>query len=277
MTQPIVRDSSAPGSLQTFEKGLQVLEALAECGQNGATLADLSRQLGFHKSSLYRLIITLQQRGYVERRVEDDRYRLGLQVLSLACAQLNGLDFHRVGFPYLRDLGRQVHDTIHLAALDREEAVTVDRIEGDSSLSLRTQVGARRPLYCTAVGKAMLAFVDQPFIARVLEAGLKAVTPQTTTDPKQFLAELQEIRVQGYALDDEEYIVGVRCIAAPIFDYHCEVLGAVSLSVPVFRTTMSQLIELAAPVTETARLISERLGFRPAMRSVFRFNGKANS
>lgn len=268
MTEPLSRDALITGTLQTFEKGLQVLEALAESGQQGVALADLARQLGFHKSSLYRLVTTLQQRGYVERKAEDDCYRLGLRILSLASSQLNDLGLHRIGFPYLKELSRQVHDTIHLVALDRDKAVTVDRIEGDSPLSLRTQIGTRRPLYCTAVGKAMLAFLDQAAVTRELEAGLSAVTPQTITDPKRLVAELQEIRAKGYALDDEEYTVGVRCVAAPVFDYRGEALGAVSLSAPAFRTTMPQVIELAIPVSRTARLISERLGFRPSMRSI---------
>jgi IclR family KDG regulon transcriptional repressor len=260
------RESNPSGLLLTFGNGLQVLEAIAESGPRGLTAADLSRRLGFHKSSLHRLLVTLQQRGYIDR-TDDDRYCLGLRVLTLASSLLNDLDLRRIGLPYLRQLSSQVHETVHLVMLDRsqDEVVTLERIEGKSELSLRTRIGSRRPLYCTGVGKAMLAFLEHEVFARVVENGLKEVTAQTITDPGCLASELQNVRMRGYALDDEEYTIGVRCLAAPVFDYRGDVVGAVSVAAPAFRTSIADLVAVADPVTATATQISERLGFRPAL------------
>jgi DNA-binding IclR family transcriptional regulator len=259
----IVRETPATATLQTLEKGLLVLEGLAQHGHHGSTLAELVRQFDMNKSSLYRLLVTLMQHGWVERDTTE-RYRVGLKVIGLAPVVLNDVDVRRVGSPYLRDLSQQVQDTVHLTVLDNDEVVTVDRIEGASPLNIRTQIGNRRPLYCSAAGKAILAFRDDDAVARELSRGLKPLTARTITDPKALVAQLQGIRLRGVAFDDEERIEGVRCVAAPIFD-HSEVVGAVSLSAPAFRVSVDQLNELAGPVAETASRISERLGFRPVL------------
>lgn len=259
--------SATASTLQTFTKGLQILEVLEQSNGKGLTAAELARQLHLPKTSVHRLLVTLQQRGYVERDEDGGRYALGLRILTLASALLSDLDLRRVGLPYLTELGRRVGETVHLVVLDQErrEVVTVERIEGHSPLSLRTQIGSRRPMYCTAVGKAMLAFLEQEVFRQVVTDGLAAITAQTITDPRRLEVELQEVRTRGYALDDEEFTVGVRCVAAPIFDHRCGVAGAVSIAAPAFRTPMPQIVGLSGPVMETARGISERLGYRPAM------------
>jgi len=240
---------------------------LGQSQGKGLSAAELAHQLRLPKSTVHRLLATLQQHGYVERDEDGGGYTIGLQILTLASALLNDLDLRRVGLPYLAELGRRVGETVHLVVLDpeRREAVTVERIEGISPLSLRTQIGSRRPLHCTAVGKAMLAFLELETFRQVVESGLAAVTPQTITDPHRLEVVLREVRTRGYALDDEEFTVGVRCIAAPMFDHRCIVVGAVSIAAPAFRTPMSEIVELSGPLMETARCISERLGFRAAM------------
>lgn len=263
-------ESSAPSTLQTFTKGLQILEVLGQGNGRGLTLAEVARELNLPKTSAYRLLVTLEQRGYAERDEDGGRYSLGLRVLTLASTLLNDLDVRRVGLPYLTQLNRQVRETVHLVVLDQNqhEVVTVERIEGQSPLSLRTQMGSRRPMYCTAVGKAMLAFLEQDVLERVVAEGLPAITARTITDPRCLAAELQEVRSRGYATDDEEFTVGVRCIAAPLFDHRNGVVGAVSVAAPAFRTSVPQVVEFSGPLMDAARGISERLGFRPAMNWV---------
>lgn len=247
--------------LTTLDKGLRILEVLADDPGGGLTLTELGRVLGMHRSTLFRFLATLRARGYVERDPTTDRYRLGVGALTLASSYLSGLDLRQIARPHLQDLCDRTQELVHLTTLDRGEVVTIDRIEGKQPVSLQTDIGARRPAYCTASGKVFLAYVSQAEADQILARGMTRHTPTTITSPDELQGHLSEIRRRGYAVDDEERIDGVRCVAAPVFDLEGHLAGALSVAAPAMRTTVERMHQMGEETRAAAAAVSARLGF----------------
>ncbi len=255
----------SPLMLSTLDKGLRVLEYLAQPdASEGLTLTELAQRLGMHRTTLFRFLVTLRHRGYIERDEDSDRYRLGVGVLALASSLLNNLDVRRIARPVLLDLRNTTQELVHLAVLKEDGVVTVDRIEGQRSLSLQTEVGARRPAYLTASGKAIMAHMTEMRVREILAAGMPAVTARTITTPEAMLQNLAEARRLGYAIDDEERTEGVRCVAAPVFNHEGEVVAAISLAAPTMRFPDDRVAALGKDVAAAAATISRRLGYTRA-------------
>lgn len=262
MAKPVAALVSDESTLRTLEKGLAILEELAAAGRQGTSAADLGRRLGLHRTTVGRFLGTLTRRGYLEQVSSTDHYRLGYKALVLASATIAGLSLREIGAPILEDLNRATCETVHIVVLDQGDVVTIDRLEAEHPITLRTHIGARRPAYCSATGKAMLAYLPEPTVDEILARGMPTLTSRTLTDPLALKAQLQEVRIRGYALDDEEFVDGIRCIAAPIFDFSGRPAGALSLSAPTMRVDLERLTELAVLVTEGARRLSRQLGYR---------------
>jgi DNA-binding IclR family transcriptional regulator len=271
LRQPAERPSAAPvepadprsdPTLSTLDRGLHILEVLAgEDARAGLTLTELGRTLGMHRSTLFRFLATLRARGYIDRDPVTDRYRLGARVLTLAGAFLDRLDIRHVARPALQALCDRTQELVHLATLDQGEVVTIERIEGKHPVSLQTGIGARRPVYCTASGKAILAYLPPADVERRLPADLPAYTPRTITSHAAMHDHLAGVRRLGFAIDDEERIEGVRCVAAPVFGYGGGVAGAISIAAPVQRAPLDHLHRLGEEVRTTADAISRQLGY----------------
>jgi DNA-binding IclR family transcriptional regulator len=214
-----------------------------------------------HRTTLFRLLATLRARGYVARDPENDRYRLGLQLLSLSSALLNDLDIRHVARPILEALCNETQELIHLTVLDNGEVVTIDRIEGKQPLSLQTEIGGRRPAYCTATGKAFLAQMSTAEVGRLLEHGMPRLTRNTITSPDAMHQHLAETRQRGYAIDNEERTEGIRCVAAPIFDHERRIVGAVSIAAPALRAPDQRLEYLGMLSRRAADQVSRQLGY----------------
>ena len=206
--------------------------------------------------------MTLSHAGFIETCETSDRYRLSFKALSFASATLTGLPLRDVGAPILEWLGQTTGETVHIVVLDHGEVVTIDRIEGEHAISLRTQVGARRPAYCSATGKAMLAFLSDLVVDEILARGMPARTARTITTVEAYKAELRDVRQRGYGIDDEEFVDGIRCVAAPVFDLTGRVIGAISLSAPTMRTNTQRFLEFTEAVCSAARQLSRQLGYR---------------
>jgi DNA-binding IclR family transcriptional regulator len=259
-----IEDAAQPRAdliLSTLDKGLRILEVLAGDTGSGLTLTELARVLGMHRSTLFRFLATLRARGYVDRDPATDRYRLGAQALVLASAYLSRLDVRRVARPVLEALCDRTQELVHLTMLDQGDVITIDRIEGKQPVSLQTELGARRPAYCTASGKAILAYLPVEEVARILARGMPRHTLRTITTPEHLHEHLAEIRRCGYAVDDEERIEGVRCAAAPVFDFDGRIVGALSVAAPALRTPIDRLTRLGEEATSAAADVSRRLGF----------------
>jgi IclR family KDG regulon transcriptional repressor len=256
---------SDEATLRTLDKGLTILEELAALGRQGATTVELGRRLGVHRTTVHRFLQTLTRRGYAEQVSDSDRYRLGFKALGLAAASMTGLSLRDIGMPILEALNRRTGETVHIVVLDQGEVVTIDRLEAEHPIALRTHIGARRAAYCSAAGKAMLAFLPEARVDAILARGMPPRTARTITDPVRYKAQLWEVIQRGFAVDDQENWDGVRCVAAPVFDITGRLAGAISLMAPAMRVDMKQLLDLAVPVVEAARALSRQLGYHEGM------------
>lgn len=241
--------------IQSLARGLKILDLLGQ-SQDGISITELAETLGVDKGSASRLMSTLAHYGYAEKDEITRRFHLGAQVVSLSRSVLTRLPLREAAKPYLRQLMEQTGECAHLAVPAQGKVMYIDQVESPATLRVNAQVGTMNPLHCTALGKVLLAFGDLDFSNR-----LDTFTPSTITDPEMLRLHLDEIRRLGYAVDDEEFDLGVRCIAVPVFDFRGKVVGSMGVSGPATRVTLERLPELAATVVEIGKALSERMTF----------------
>jgi len=243
------------GEIQSLARGLKVLDLLGQ-SREGVSITELAAALGVDKGSASRLVSTLARYGYAGKDGSTRRYRLGPQVVSLSRSLLLGMPLRETAKPFLHELTGRTGECSHLAVLMQGKALYVDQVESPATLRVNVEVGQTAPLHCTALGKVLLACGDPE-----LPMPLEAFTPRTLTDPDRLAKHLAQVRRQGYAVDDEEYDRGVRCLAAPVYGLGAAVVGAIGISGPATRMTHARLAGLAAVVVGIGRALSERLQF----------------
>jgi DNA-binding IclR family transcriptional regulator len=248
-------------SVPALDRALSALEVLAS-SKHGLTLPELSAALEVPKSSAHSLLLTLERRGYLRRNPKTNRYLFGLQLFSLANMALAGIELREKAAPFLRALTGCTRFTAHLAALDHNEAVLIDKAEPPGVYKLATWLGKRMELHCTSLGKAMLAYFTEEELEQVIrQRGLPRHNDNTIASPKRLRDELAKVRKNGYAIDDEEDEIGYRCIGAPIFDRAGKVIGSVSVSGTVEQVLPEGLSRIAEQVKQCAGSVSAILGF----------------
>jgi DNA-binding IclR family transcriptional regulator len=235
------------------ERTLLILEAVAQ-REGGMSNADFSRKLKIPKSSASYILRTLEQHAYLRRDRDNGKYRLGIKVLSLSRAALSGVDIREVALPIMRNLVEHIHLTTHLAILDHQEAVYVEKVEAPGFIKMDTWVGRRMEVHSTAVGKALLAYLDASEREKIVRnRGLKKLTPHTITSMTKLMKEFEHVRQVGYS---------ARCVGAPIFNSQSEVeasLGSTGTITAVPRDAVPRLAEM---VKDAARRISHQIGYR---------------
>ncbi len=247
--------------VRSLVRGLAVLEALASAPS--ASLSEVARRTRLPVSTTHRLLETLRRRGFVQP-VEPGRYRVGLRAFEVGMGFLRAQQLPEAARPVMAELVAQVRETANLAVRDGAEAVYVLQVESEQMLRLFARPGARHPLYCTGVGKVLLAWEPEEEVRGWLGPGpLPRYTPRTLTDPEAVLREVRRVRARGYAVDREERETGVRCVAAPVRDVSGRVVAALSVSAPASRLPARRIPHVAAAVVAAARRISRRLGFPP--------------
>jgi IclR family acetate operon transcriptional repressor len=249
--------------IQSVERALTALEAIASAGAKGLALSDLARGLGTSKSTALSLLRTLAERDFVVQ-VEDRRYRLGLALARLGDQAVSQLTLYDVAMPVLRRLTVETGRTARVGVLDDGFAVVIGRVDGPGSIRIDSHLGRRELPHCSALGKAILAQLAEDDARAVAHRiGLPARTPNTITDVDALVRELARVRERGFALDDEEDSVGVFCVGAPVRNHRAECVGAISVS-GVKVTLGGGFGRLPQVVVEHAREISTRLGAKPA-------------
>lgn len=244
----------------TVLKALDVLEFLA-AKEEPVPVAEIARGCGQSRPTAYRLLTTLQHRKYVSND-GNGRYSLGTKILGLSKHVIDSLDFHQIAIPELNNLTRISEETTHFAILDQGEALYVAKIESTQPVRMHSTVGARNPLHCTAVGKAMLAFLPADERAELLNKLVLTKRTQNTITSRAVLAEhLEQIHRQGFAIDDVENEEGIRCVAAPVFNHEGYVAGAISISGPAYRIPISKLKEVSKLVIPACEAVSRKLGY----------------
>lgn len=255
------------GTSQSLERGLAILSAF-DSERPLIGVSELSRELSLSRSTAHRYISTLARLGYLQQDPDSKRYRLGPKVLDLGFSAINSMDVREISAPHLRRLSDETGHTVNLAILDGIDVVYIERCRtaqpGQREIDLNLHVGARLPAYCTAMGKAILAFVPEgrreELIARI---DFVARGPNTITDANAFRVELARIRAAGIAVNDEELAYGLRSIAAPIHAHSGEVPAALNLAIHRTMGSMDELIARFGPaVKKTADEISLGMGHR---------------
>ena len=249
-------------SSSSLRRALSILMYLAEDGghPHGMSLTDLATGLQLSKSTVLRLLAPLRDARLVDQDPETGHYRLGPQNALLGQVYLERLDIRRTASPLLHRLAQDAREAVHLVSFDPPEIVYIDKVESPQAVRMHSRVGGRQPAYCTATGKAFLAHSGDEVLDLVLAAGLPARTPATITSPDHLRADLAVIRERGYAIDDVENELDIRCVAAPAFNHAGAVVTAISISGPASRVTHERLPEIGRRVTETARELTALLG-----------------
>jgi IclR family KDG regulon transcriptional repressor len=248
--------------LSSVANAIRVVKAFSD-DEFELGISRLANRLGLAKSTVHRLATTLIDAGVLEQNPETGKYRLGLLVFELGSLVRRKIDVYNEAKPWLFALRDQTGETVHLAVLGRQGLVYINFIESQKAIRMSSGLGQRKPLHCTAEGKALLAFQPSEVIERAIAAGLDRLTPRTITDPAALRDELAVVRARGYATDDEECEPGMRCIAAPVRDDSGVVSAAVGIAGPVQRLTKKMLLSHAPALVNAVASISQRLGDRP--------------
>lgn len=248
--------------VQVLDRALDILEVL--CAHNRpVTLAELSKLLGVHKSTVHRLLTVLEDRRFVEKSLENGKYHLGLKLFELGNRAVAQLDLRERARPHLERLVFVTGETAHLCILDRGEVLYLEKVESSRTMRVPSIVGQRYPAHCGAAGKTLLAYLSQNQLDDLVKKrGLQPYTPKTITTVAQLSDELERIRDRGFAVDDEEYEEGLRCIGAPVKDYSGKVIASISIAGPAFRIAHERVPVLARSVIEAADQLSAELGYR---------------
>jgi DNA-binding IclR family transcriptional regulator len=248
------------------ERALAMLEAVAQ-EPEGLSNADISRKLQIPKSSASYILRTLEKQAYLNRDPETGRYRVGLKILSLSRGALSGLDVREVALPVMRNLMHKTSLTCHLAILDGPDAVYIEKVEPEGFIRMDTWVGRRMRVHATSVGKSLVAHIPQPRLERILsDRGMEKRTPKTITTVSRLLRELEKVRAEGYAVDDEENNMGARCVGAPVFNQGGSVEAALGLSGTINQVNAQTMPRILEALKDAARHISMQLGYRAPHR-----------
>src|SRR5262245_57818209 len=232
----MVRREKSNYIIQSVSHALDVLEQFSgEAEELGVT--ELSKRLKLHKNNVFRLLATLESRGYIEQNRTTENYRLGIRCLQLGQSYVQHMGLLRQARPIMTDLVRQVRETTYLAVLRRAAVVPVEVIEADRSVRIVSQLGEALPLHATAAGKAYLAFEAEDDLRTLLPDGLPRSTEKTIVDRQALMQQLRTVANSGYAVDMGEHLEDIRAVAAPVRDYARSVVGTLAVAAPASRLT----------------------------------------
>jgi IclR family acetate operon transcriptional repressor len=247
-------------NITSLQRGLLLLQ-LFSAAERGLTASQVAKLSGLPVSTIHRFLVNLEGAGFLICSA-DGIYHLGMACFSMGQAALSQLDIRRRSFPHLQELNRQTRETVHLTVRHGLSAVYVDKLDSPEPLRIFSRVGAAVPLYCTAVGKILLAYLPELEQAQVLsQLELQRHTPNTIGNLQELRAQLLKVRRNGFAYDLEEHELHIRCVAAPIREHNGAVNASLSITAPVVRMPMTRLRQLASLVDQTGRKISRDLGY----------------
>lgn len=250
------------GSMRSVTQVLRTLDYLETC-KAGAGVSEVAEALGVHKSTASRLLSTMRSEGYVARSEITGKYSLGIRLVELAKARLDQFDIRAYARPYMEELSRKTQETIHLAVLEQDKLVYIDKIDTTHILIMRSRIGYRISPHCTALGKAILSVLPEDKRDAIIEkVQFHPFTPNTITGPSALKEHLQQVTIQGFAFDDEEHEEGIRCASAPIRDHTGGVAGAISISAPITRMSKQRMEEMGILVKDACARLSASLGCR---------------
>jgi len=248
--------------IQSVTNALNLLEEFkGDRDELGVT--KLSKRLNLHKNKIFRLLATLEAKGYIEQNKATENYRLGVKSLELGQTFIKQVGLVRQAKPFLQEIVKQCNETAYIGTIRQSSVVCLDVEEANQTVKVANQVGWRLPIHCTAIGKAQIAYVSEEELEKlgVLD-NMGKFTENTIVDRAEFIRHLKEVAKRGYAIDNEEYNPDVRCVAVPVRDYTGRVVGGICVCGPSFRMTDELLKTKIIPVVKGAgKKVSKRFGF----------------
>jgi len=239
------------------------------------SVGEISRKTGLHKSTVHRILMALEYNRLIQQRPESGKYQLGIKLFELGNQAVSCLNLREIAKFYLIRLMEETQETVHLAVLEGNEVLYVEKVEGPHALRMPSRIGRRIPTYCTSLGKAMLSCLEEREVRRILQSRpFQSYTPNTITGMNKLLTDLEVTRKRGYAVDNEEIELGLRCVGAPIRDYTGQMVGAISVAGPSARLSQEKLPSLGDLVVKVAASISQELGHNWGERFAQKDRGK---
>ena len=262
-----VRSASSSSRLSSVANSIRLMKAFSD-EEHEFGVSSLAKRLGLAKSTVHRLASTLIKDDMLEQDKETGKYRLGLALFELGARVRRKMNVVNEARFALKELMEKTGETAHLTVLDHASVLFINKFESRQAIRMKSNVGSRAPAHSTADGKALLAYQSREMIETIAAGGLSALTSKTITDVGQLLEDLAQVRLRGYAIDDEETEIGLRSIAAPIRDHTGEVVAAIGVAGPIQRMTKKVVLSYAPKVVTAAESISTRLGYsaRHALR-----------
>jgi len=247
--------------VKSLFKALDIIEAISETGEMG--IRELSERMGFPPATTHRIVSALTEKGYLQKSETSHRYSLSRKFLQLADGIQPNSELSSIARPFLEQLMEKSGENANLCVHNGMDAIYIDHVPSRKhNLRIFTQVGGNAPLYASGVGKVFLSFMDNKQLENYLKAvEFKSLTPHTLTTPAALRHQIEMIRDQGYAVDDQEKELGVRCVAASLLNHRGDIEAAISISGAAQRITDRRLPGLGLMVKETAGKLSYRLGY----------------
>jgi DNA-binding IclR family transcriptional regulator len=256
---------TGPYRIQVLDRAVAVLRSLADADAE-LSAVEIARAVGLHKSTVHRLLVVLEHHRLVQKGAGS--YRLGTGLLELGEKASARLTLGERAGPCLRDLSAQIGEAAHVTVLSDTEMLSIAHVEGRWSLQSLTRTGQRTQIHCTAAGKAVLAFLAPDACDSIIgRLPFTRLTRRTIVTPAAFKLELARVRVAGYAMDDEEFEDGLRCVGAPIFDHRGHVVASISVAAPVFRLGRDRLALVVRLVIDAAQRLSAEIGYQGPART----------
>lgn len=247
--------------IQAVDRAIRILELFDE--QNAELkVTEISERLNLHKSTVHSLLKTLQMHGYVRQNEENGKYRIGLKLLERGQLVAQTLDIRSIARPFIVRLSQETGQTVHLVLMVDGGGVYIDKVEGERAVIRYSRIGKRVPFHSSAAGKVLIAFLSDAELNRLLQNyEFERRTERTITDKAALLEELKRVRERGYAIDDQENEIGVRCYAVPLRNHTGEVIAAVSISMLASLVSDEEISDYIQKLHEVSVSISQRLGY----------------
>lgn len=246
--------------VQVIDRVFDILELLTT-EEAGLGITEIARRLNLNKSTAHRIVNGIMHRGYIEK-TEQGLYRLGLGFVALSSLRLNNVELTIEAKPYLKDMTNHTGQTSHLAVLNGSDAMYIDKVETVKNLRLYSEIGKRIPVYCSGLGKSLVMDrADEEIHTLLKDCEYVKKTNKTLTSAEAVMKDIRRGRIIGWTMDDEEHDLGIRCFAAPVYDYTGRIVAAISTSGPSHIYTKDRDNEIGEYIVNVAYQISRRLGY----------------
>jgi IclR family transcriptional regulator, KDG regulon repressor len=253
--------------IHVIDRAAQILDCFGFDHQE-LSVSEIGLKTALHRSTAHRILMALEYNDLIRQNPETGKYRLGIKLFKLGHQAVSHLNLREICRPFLTRIMNETQETVHLAVLDDDHVLYLDKVEGPHALRMPSRVGRHIPTYCTSLGKAMLSCLDEQEVRAIVgKQPLTAYTTNTVKNVEQLLADVRAVRKRGYAVDNEEIEIGLRCVGAPIRDHTGGMVGAISTAAPSARLAEKKIPVFGRLVMAIAAEISEQLGYEKPIKA----------